>query len=374
MLKRLYKFQNQDSFNNSEESLNELPHFTSLKVDEEEVDYKNYKINPEDYIKPTSASVAADICIVDNGGNKYIVDGATYSTDIYPAEQYTPIGVVVVPASHTDDGTARVISLAAMDYNNPNNGNTSGHANIYWGGYGYDIPNLNYKTMYPAIAEDLRSISGEQQITNWYYLNDTNGYLPSDYYTIYPNPYDEGTYYKKGLGVQSSVNAIPSPYLTGGAKNDIYHSTANTSNMYADMDGKSNTEKILSMDNGGSTAWQTATTITNNNNVETNHPAAQCCWRFHTTGTTQGDWYLPAGGELGYLAARWKAINASISKVASFEFSGLSLPAGYYWWWSSTDYSSDRAVGLHFYSSYAYLSYGNKLNASFCVRAFLKVS
>lgn len=30
------------------------------------------------------------------------------------------------------------------------------------------------------------------------------------------------------------------------------------------------------------------------------YPAACCCWRYHTLGTNQGDWYLPTLGELGY--------------------------------------------------------------------------
>ena len=136
-------------------------------------------------------TVAGDVCVWDGSKKRFFRFSDNPTDNI---KNYTPIGVVVVPASHTDDGTARVMSLASMDYNNPDNGNTDGHTNTYWGGYAYDVPNLDYKVMYPCIAEDLRSISGEQQITGWYDFGSTTEYLPSDYYNSYPNPYDEGTY------------------------------------------------------------------------------------------------------------------------------------------------------------------------------------
>lgn len=41
-------------------------------------------------------------------------------------------------------------------------------------------------------------------------------------------------------------------------------------------------------------------------------PAACCCWRYHTLGTNQGDWYLPALGELGYCFVTLKKIQNTI--------------------------------------------------------------
>ena len=314
----------------------------------------------------------ADICLVNNNTlDKIIVDGEEYSLDIYPKEQYTPIGVVVVPASHTDDGTARVMSLASMDYNNPDNGNTEGHVYIAWGGYGSDISTLPNLTQAPYITNDFTSISGEQELLGFTGLS--TPYFSSDQYTDYPNPYDEGTYFYTGT-TSSAKKGYPSPYLTGGAKNEIYHNTSNTGNALADMDGKGNTEKILAVDNGVSTSWQTASTITNNTSSSTNtqpHSAAQCCWRYHTVGTQQGDWYLPAAGELGYLASRWKAINNSINKLVSLGVEALLLPVGSYWW-SSTEASSAQAVYLTFLSLTARLRNYSKYSNDY-VRAFLAV-
>ena len=354
-------------FESNKDILDSKRHYTAETLDNKYIHFKEHKV--ELPIKDVSESVAADICIVDNGGNKYIVDGTTYSTDLFPLEQYTPIGVVVVPASHTENGTARVMSLASMDYNNPDNGNTDGHVNIAWGGYGSDISTLPNLTRQPYITTDYTNISGEQQLLGW---TGTGYYLASDYFNSYPNPYDEGTYYRTGT-TSSGSYAIPSPYLTGGAKNEIYHNTSNTGNILADMDGKGNTEKILAVNNASDTSWQTAATITNTGRTETIHPASQCCWRYHTVGTNQGDWYLPSAGELGYLASRWKAINTSINKIISSGFEALSLPVSSYLW-SSTEYSSYYAVGFDFYSGYAYLHYNyNGKNGSRYVRAFLAV-
>ena len=311
--------------------------------------------------------VAGDVCAYD-GSNKrffrFVDSGAT--DDI---KNYTPIGVVVVPASHTDDGTARVISLASMDYNNPDNGNTDGHVNIAWGGYGSNISTLPNLTQAPSIGDSLTELTGEQTLKEWLNLNTPE--MSSDYYdNEYRNPYDTATCYGR------SEACVPSPYLNDGSKNPIYHSTANTGNAYADMDGKGNTEKILDVDNSVSTDWQTASTIVNNTSSSTNtqpHTAAQCCWRYHTVGTQQGEWYLPAGSELGYLASRWKAINTSINKILSSGFEALVLPVNHSWW-SSTENSSYYAVYLDFHRSYAYLSYNYDKGNSSYVRAFLVVS
>ena len=315
-------------------------------------------------------TIAGDVCAWDGNSKRFFrfVDkGATDNI-----KNYTPIGVTVVPASHTDDGTARVISLAAMDYNNPDNGNTNRHIGIYWGGHGSYISTLDNKVMYPCISTDLREVTAEtQSIVEWTNINSYSCYIPSDYFNTYPNPYDEGTYYMTGTTTTSTYHAGPSPYLTGGGKNNIYHDTSNTGNLLADMNGKSNTATILAVDNGGSADWQTAATITNEGNTETIHPAAQCCWRYHTVGTTQGDWYLPASGELGYLASRWKAINTSINKIISSEFEALALSVDDYWW-ASAEYSSYIAINLFFLSNRAGLNNYNKLS-NYYVRAFLAV-
>ena len=368
MNKSEYIYNSISQFETEKESLDSKRHYTAETLDDKNIHFKNYNIKPEDFIKPISASTAADICLVENNTlEKYIVDANNYDINIFPSEQYTPIGVVVVPASHTDDGTARVISLASMDYNNPDPGNTQGHINMYWG-YIDDVPDLPYLTYAPYIAERADTITAETQTLLGFDTPIYQSILCSDYYTSYQNPYDTKSYYGSS---RRNYKAMPSPYLEDGNKNPIYHNTSNTGNVLADIDGKSNTEKILAVDNSGSTDWQTAATITNTGYTGTIHPAAQCCWRYHTIGTSQGDWYLPAGGELGYLASRWKAINASIQKVISSGFQALPVVT---YLWSSTEYSYSDAVCLSVFNDSALLENTNKniMNLLY-VRAFLAV-
>ena len=324
-------------------------------------------------IKPIEEANYADICLVDNNSlEKLIVSGDDYDINIFPINKYTPIGVVVVPTSHTNDGTARVMSLAAMNLTTPDVGSTEEHTHIYWGKYDNNVPDLPILRQAPYITNDIENISGEQQLLGFITTNYL--YFSSDQYTNYPNPYDEGTYYRIGTITSSLDKGLPSPYLTGGDKNPIYHDTSNTANALADMDGKVNTEKILSVDNSLGTDWQTASTISNDDAFSKDyHPSAQCCWRYHTIGTNQGDWYLPAMGELGYLAARWKAINNSINKLVFLNVKAIILPVDHNYW-SSTNGGVGSANALYFFSDNAKYSLVQKYDGDHSyVRAFLSV-
>ena len=68
----------------------------------------------------------------------------------------------------------------------------------------------------------------------------------------------------------------------------------------------------------GQSNWKTSSTIMNNSGYRY-FPAVCCCWRFHTAGTSQGDWYLPTVAELGYLCSRQLLINESLSLVTAYQ-------------------------------------------------------
>lgn len=72
-----------------------------------------------------------------------------------------------------------------------------------------------------------------------------------------------------------------------------------TGTAITDMNGKANTEAVLKYATA-QTDWRTASAITFVN--ETGYyPLFECAWRYHTSGTSQGDWYVPAFGQLYYL-------------------------------------------------------------------------
>jgi hypothetical protein len=94
--------------------------------------------------------------------------------------------------------------------------------------------------------------------------------------------------------------------------------------------------------------------------------AANACHRF-TPGTHNGEWYLPAIGELGYAIALYDDINAKIA--AAGNGNGVQLD-GSVAYWSSTEYSGYYACRLYMGNGYVCNDRKDSYNY---VRAFLKI-
>lgn len=98
-----------------------------------------------------------------------------------------------------------------------------------------------------------------------------------------------------------------------------------TGTVITDMNGKANTEAVLNYATA-QTDWRTASAITFTN-ASGYYPVFECAWRYHTTGTSQGDWYVPAAGQLYYLASNSEELtklNAGFTAIGAglFEFQG----------------------------------------------------
>ena len=281
----------------------------------------------------------------DSSTGKFVKLYPDQITEVVPT--YTPIGVEVIPAEHDVYGTgqAGVMSLAEMSYNTPDVGSSAGSF-IYWGGGTYT--NTSLPDYYSFNHVDVTS--------------DGYAYLPSDRFT--------GATSLDGVSKYSttSFNA-PSPYNANGSRNEAYYTTAySTSNAFSDFDGVGNTMVLTELATAQSD-WKTATTITNNSGRRY-YPAACCAWRFHTAGTEQGQWYLPACGELGYVINRQSAINETINKVLSVYSSvvGIALYARDYW--SSSEASAPNSNFLDM--SDGWVNYSSKTGKLY-VRAFLRL-
>ena len=297
---------------------------------------------PLDSISPAD-SVVGDYAFYDKTADKIIIiDQTKWSVDTYPSSKYTPIGVVVVPGSHNvyGDGSCGVMSLKYMSTSSPNNGSTSSEG-TQWGYHGDDVSGLhNYNEVcYVGSNGNV----GETVIGTY-----SNAYLPSDQFNNVANPYDRETAYY----YNDSDRYIPSPYKNDGSFNSEYSRTtspSSTENAMSDFDGLGNTKLITG---------------------ETNN-AAYCCSRYRTDGTQQGDWYLPACGELGYMMVRLKKINETIEKLRTAYGSSVaaSVDTSNYFW-SSSEYSSIHARYVYTLNGGVYNRY--KYN-NYCVRAFLRV-
>ena len=299
IMKKINKYQTTELFNNDSARLNDYDNFLALTKDNNVVHTKE---------RPNMA----DIALYDSTTNGIItVRGYNYNAATYPADRYTPIGVVVVPKSHMDDGKARIMSLQYMRCDTPKIGGSSQY--VYWGLSGQNINNMEYREYMPCINEPTTTNFGNTQEIKEVY---SYVFFPSDNFNALPNPFTKNQYYYQND--QFSYYG-PSPYDKNMNKNSIFF-TNNLLSSYksclVNMNGKIETAKILAQlaMNIGNENWKNGETIENTDSL-VNAPAAQCCWMYSTVGTNQGDWYLPTMGELVYMLAQYNAINKSITLI-----------------------------------------------------------
>ena len=270
-------------------------------------------------------AVAADILMYDKEqSRKFILKSGTDFSK-YPADRYTPIGIVVVPGTHDvyGDGSCGVMSLKAMSCDTPSEGGTS-EQSMYWG----DRTNISG-------LPDLNKVSTGNTSNGIPTGQNPAGCLPSDKFSNTQCAHDTDVYY-------NSPSYIPSPYLTDGSRNTGYYQTSSpssSSNALADFDGIGNTAKIITQ-----RGTKDYNSWTPGKKTGADYPAASCCDMFYTEGTSQGDWYLPACGELGYIMPPFNKINDAIDKIHTIYGSsvgvGLNTNGSYF---SSTEYRSDFA-------------------------------
>lgn len=280
--------------------------------------------------------------------------------------RYEPIGIVVIPTAHDVYGTGEcgVMALMSASLTTPDTGQIS-NVDIAWGAGDIDYPELNNFNACSSIG-----VNG-----TWYPVRLTtishDNSLPSDQGSfgeklLNPNGEQSSWYY------WSDANQAPSPYNNDGSRNpDYYYTDTSANNVLSDFAGKSNTEFLCSKATKQEN-WKTDTTIINVSwstaDTAGYHPAACACWRFHTVGTSQGDWYLPACGELGYVCVRCGLISKTI--IALQAWSGKTYcPLTSYDLWSSTEWDAQAAYGVRLDSGD--VSPSGRVNGSF-VRPFLR--
>lgn len=308
---------------------------------------------------PTVGNVA-DAVFYDSNSDSFVMMRPDEITSVI--DGYTPIGVVVIPASHDvyGDGTCGVISLAEMNRTTPDTGSSDYKSN-YWGGLNIDISLTNYSAVnYIGTGSTLNNgvVQGAHSAA----------YLPSDRFSNVTGLDGISNYYN----TDSSCRQAPSPYNADGSRNEAYYTTAySTANALSDFDGVGNTKVLTDLATAQSD-WKTASTITHSSDAGY-YPAACCCWRFHTEGTEQGQWYLPAMGELGYVINRISAINTTINNIKSVYSSVVAVAlytANSWWYLSSSEYDTDYARFL--VPGSGYVGYNGK-GFTYYVRAFLRV-
>lgn len=314
----------------------------------------------------TIASEGPELCdvILYDKVNEKLIFTSDF-TSLSPTS-YEPVGVVVIPTSHDVYGTGEcgVMALMSASLDTPDTGQTS-NASITWGTYGTNYPELTNFDKVVRMGTTNNNISDNIDGLSSY------GYLPlmqSGMSSKFECPHDtKAKYYNL---TSSSYGYIPSPYLNDGSRNPDYYTTDSPSSIYnamSDFAGKSNTEFLCSKATS-QPDWKTDGTISNSYNAGY-HAAACCCWRFHTPGTNQGDWYLPACGELGYVTPRYDMINDTISALQT-HFGKTLCPLDTNSYWSSSEYGASLARSVYFNNGSVGTS---SRHNSYYVRPFMRI-
>ena len=294
-------------------------------------------------------AIAGVVCMYDSQKDELcFVDGDCL---VYE-EHLTPIGIVVIPTSHNvyGNGKCGVVSLKYMSRKAPNTGGVDDsndtNINFTWHDkYGDDsidtslqnfneVPEINsYNDETPTIKQAVYPIrdSGDYALA-------TQGFTD-----LYINKSDPVTGYKYRNSLNDRNVFGPSPYLQGGGRNPIYYQNTSPmkANILSDFKGKNNTSVLCQIHEQKNTSWKTDSIISDKGCA----PAA-CCWRYSTPGTKQGDWYLPAAGELCYMPSRRGDIISALYKIQK-EYPKEKTVSRYYGFYlTSTEVDKDSVVSL----------------------------
>ena len=272
-----------------------------------------------------------------NGYNLKLCSPSSYQT--VSDAQKIPIGVVVVPSNHINDGTVRICSLTATsttyEWANPS---------------GLDVSVLTNLT---GVTKYDNTDGGTATITNY-------GFLPSDNFSnndgaveCQSDSANTSFYFSSALtdsGHSYYGRYIPSPYAKDGSRYDGYFYPNNT-NALMDFDGEKNTNILKSLSSTAGTVESPC------------YSAATYCSTFSQSGYSGIKWYLPACGELAYVVPRLKLINTVLIGLSGSTFASAN-------YWSSSEYSS--AYARYVYMNDGYVGHYSKSN-KYRVRPFAKV-
>ena len=297
----------------------------------------------------------------------------------------TPIGLCIVPSGFFfPNEPARFMALKYANIDTPDTGSLE-FSPITWGQYPQNdkhtiigaLPYINGYENSVYNATDVMCYDSETHTFDWDNLSFAMpGYGDNQLY-VYPWDRYEGDYDPcvSLYDMNSNWNINPNIYI--GNENNATVKDAGPLSLkggaFGDINGKANTAALLA----AYTAEDYRTTITKgtsgqkntNNYIISNgyglyddgySPAAACCWRYHTLGTNQGDWYLGAAGEMAMIATNLGQIQARLWEITEKYPVACFSQLDDYGYWSSSEYSSGYAFVVNLDLSEGYLCYGNK--------------
>ena len=311
---------------------------------------QNFFTNPPLNLElvPLHYEEAGDILLCNQSGNRLF--GRISENPDIPMDEYTPIGVVVIPTQHGVYGymSCAVMSLVRMQVGSPE-GSVDPSAVCEWGGAGHDVEVIHNHTQAFCVADRNSNFGSVQTPQNSRDLTGIVPFLPSDIYaTDIKNPYaPDGM---NSYGPNSNLAYLgPSPYLADGSVNTLIQSTNPESSCYSDFSGSLNTAAMV-LDSE-------------------DHPISDAVSSFSTLGTTAGEWYIPAAGEMLYLVAAYGKIMRSMEaiKESGYRCCPIQINETFH---TSTEYNADNMVHVYVYSNFAEISASWGKTSALDTRAF----
>ena len=308
----------------------------TLLMDEDKVKFKRIGNVSEDHKAGTIVVMDDNGCIDYvypwDDGNGELLDVQdmlhTMGTDYHA----TPIGIIVVPESHSSNGIARMVGIRPRnDYYseittfydedeemNPRSVCIAVGTDDELEGY---CENYGENVYLPSIQRPILSDNhyGDMVYDNswrWTPICNEEADEMAEYnggFYALENPYDTLT--KWPTDGSHCEPLMPSPYLNNGKPNSIYRvdtlyfytneydESYEFKNALSDMDGKNNTYKMCTI------AERNGYNITED---------IEYCLNYSTKGTKPGDWYLPSLGEVGYLLARLGKIREAMRQCCEY--------------------------------------------------------
>ena len=311
----------------------------TLLMDEDKVKFKRIGNISEDH-------KAGTIVVADENGNiDYVYPWDDSNGELLDVQNMlftmrteynaTPIGVIVVPESHSPNGIARMVGINSRDnyYSeittfsddkeemNPRSVCIVVGADDEIEGYceTAEMSEISLPPIQrPVLTDYYNGHYGTMFYDNeWRWApichEEADAMAENNSYNAFENPYDTLT--KWASDGPHCEPLMPSPYLNNGKPNSIYHvdtltfyyseynETYTFKNALSDMDGKNNTYKICK--------------ITEREGINVTEDVEYCI-NYSTKGTKPGDWYVPSIGEVGYLLARYGKIRTALRQCCDF--------------------------------------------------------
>lgn len=294
-------------------------------------------------------AVAGDICLYDKVEQKKIlIKKGTLKANVYPSYRYTPIGVVVVPEipAYYGDWACGILGLKLLSYDYPDTGVVDlKEPSTVMFDFGDTINEFNDNILRDKFAyigyQNGEDYGGDLKITNeqigvvnisdegmftkydTFIATDANygGLNPGPYYAS--NPYDNLSKYSIGLG-DNPISRDRKNYYAPSPYASIYNDNLRIAegrisfrnNPISDPDSAPLINQIILKYATSQPGWKTDAKI-----IDTYGPGycpLYCCaWRYHTDGTSQGEWLIPTAGEWALIISRVCVIDETINEIKS---------------------------------------------------------